>query len=203
MRGFHAVKKSNLTAQSGLISKDLRRRKGLTLDQIADAAELSKGHLSRFERGEKALSVASMLRLAQALNTTVGRLLGEEFDKDGIRVVKAKDASSVSVNNETDSYIYRTLSGPESAEQVHTSIVMNIPENGTQTSESFHGGRELLYVLSGGIRVELADQIIELDRGDYLEFPGHIPHSIVNLANPSSILLIIINADHLKRKNMT
>ena len=87
------MKKSNLTAQSGLISKDLRRRKGLTLDQIADAAELSKGHLSRFERGEKALSVASMLRLAQALNTTVGRLLGEEFDKDGIRVVKAKDAS--------------------------------------------------------------------------------------------------------------
>ncbi len=51
-----------------------------TLDQLAEVTGLSKGHLSRFERGEKSLSVAALMRLAQALGTSVSFLLGEDVD---------------------------------------------------------------------------------------------------------------------------
>ena len=40
-------------AQFGLLARELRRRRNMTLEELSRQSGLSKGHLSRFERGEK------------------------------------------------------------------------------------------------------------------------------------------------------
>ena len=59
---------------AGALVRSLRRRANLTLDRLAEEVELSKSHLSRYERGEKSLSVSSLMRLAKALGTSVAAL---------------------------------------------------------------------------------------------------------------------------------
>src|SRR5579871_1350873 len=54
-----------------------RTRAGLTLDQLAQRAELSPPHLSRLESGERQPSVAALLALSRALGVTMSVLLGE------------------------------------------------------------------------------------------------------------------------------
>jgi quercetin dioxygenase-like cupin family protein len=42
------------------------------------------------------------------------------------------------------------------------------------------GTKELLQVLEGSIRVEVAGQLLILDAGDAVAFPGDVPHAYAN-----------------------
>jgi quercetin dioxygenase-like cupin family protein len=42
------------------------------------------------------------------------------------------------------------------------------------------GTRELLHVLQGDVVVEVAEQVIALQTGDALSFPGDVPHAYAN-----------------------
>jgi transcriptional regulator with XRE-family HTH domain len=53
----------------------LRRSKGLSIEKLADAADISAGYLSEVERGHSEISGAKLARLAEQLGTTVDYLL--------------------------------------------------------------------------------------------------------------------------------
>ena len=55
-----------------------RERQGLTLDQLAELADLSKPYLSRLESGERQPAIGTLLVLARSLGVSVASLLGED-----------------------------------------------------------------------------------------------------------------------------
>src|ERR1700728_3454798 len=57
--------------------REERTRAGLTLEQLAQRAELSTPYLSRLESGERQPSVAALLALSRALGVSMSTLLGE------------------------------------------------------------------------------------------------------------------------------
>src|SRR3954463_12833202 len=57
-----------------------RRARGLSLDQAAGLATVSKSYLSRLERGERSVdSRALLLRIAGALEVSVADLTGQPY----------------------------------------------------------------------------------------------------------------------------
>jgi transcriptional regulator with XRE-family HTH domain len=63
----------------GLRLSDLRRKKGESLQQVADAVGVSKAHIWEMEKGRADNpSVALVSRLAEHYGTTVAFLVGEE-----------------------------------------------------------------------------------------------------------------------------
>ena len=57
--------------------QNVRRRrdaKGFTQEVLAERAELDRTYISDVERGARNLSIASMVRIAQALGTTLAEL---------------------------------------------------------------------------------------------------------------------------------
>ena len=176
----------------GFRARDIRKRLKLTMDQVGEKAELSKGHLSRFERGEKTLSVASLLRLASALETTVGVLIGEEMDNDEIHLVRQSGEDASKLPGESSDYVFRTLGGGD-ATQKHNTFNLILPENRVHKATVFHGGRELLYVIAGEVNVCVGKREMHLTEGDYLEFPGSVPHSLESAKGTASVLLIVVS----------
>ena len=57
--------------------REERTRAGLTLEQLAQRAELSTAHLSRLESGDRQPSVAALIALSRALGVSMSTLLGE------------------------------------------------------------------------------------------------------------------------------
>lgn len=55
--------------------RELRWKKGLTQEQLAELADLSTPYVSHLERGSKKASLAVLLRLAECLQVTVDQLL--------------------------------------------------------------------------------------------------------------------------------
>lgn len=62
---------------SGQRVRALRLALGLTQEQLAEAADLNVIQLSNIERGATEPKLRTIVRLAEALNVSVGKLVGE------------------------------------------------------------------------------------------------------------------------------
>ena len=66
------------TEELGAVLRERRASQGLSQQALADRAGLSRNFVAQVERGESSPTVSTLTRLAVALATTVGELLGEE-----------------------------------------------------------------------------------------------------------------------------
>jgi len=61
----------------GQVIAKMRRNRGIAQDELAHLAGFSRGHIGIIERGEKALTIWTLKRLADALKTTPSKIFAE------------------------------------------------------------------------------------------------------------------------------
>lgn len=171
--------------------KRLRRDRNLTLDVLAEKTGLNKSHLSRLERGEKSPSVATVVKLAQALKVPVATFFGETIDDNAIHMVRAKSRRMIKASPEHGSYPFATLSKPGDHNRVE-SFVMVPPEVFNDEGFINHAGEEVFYVLEGKVEISFADRSVAMSQGDYLQFPGHLQHQVRRLSDKALVLIVIL-----------
>ncbi|MBL6458160.1 helix-turn-helix transcriptional regulator [Belnapia sp. T6] len=177
---------SETPTATGILGPQLRRlrqARGLTLDALAEAVGLDKGYLSRLERGQKAPSIATLLRLAGSLGVSVAELLGETLPADAVRITRASRRRAAPMQMLTEG------SGPLAAFLIHPPA--EFAEEGAQD----HGGQELLYVLEGRIELAFADRSLQLSAGDAAEFAGHLPHRLRRIGDAPATALVAVARD--------
>lgn len=179
-------------AAHGVQARALRLRRGLTLEALAAQTGLSKGHLSRFERGEKALSIAALLRLSQALQTSVSTLLGEAGGDAVLHIVRRDSRHGRMMAPAEAGYAFSPLSRPGDASAANVFLV-DLPMAAVRDSEHHHAGEEMIFVLDGSVEVEAAGQVTVLGKGDFLQFSGLLKHRLRG-RDPVNQILIVVSA---------
>src|SRR5690606_41864841 len=66
-----------------------RKLNGLSLEQVATRAGITKSYLSKLERGLSSPTVALLLKLAQAFGRSAEQLIGEQAQDSDNDIVKA------------------------------------------------------------------------------------------------------------------
>lgn len=61
--------------------KELRIQKGLTQEELADRAELSKGFISQLERDLTSPSIATLVDILQVLGTDLNKFFSEKTEE--------------------------------------------------------------------------------------------------------------------------
>lgn len=172
--------------------RSTRRRLGLTLQQLAAAAQMDKGFLSRVERGEKSASIATIQSIAKALKLSVGSLLGEVGDDDEVQIVRAHERPGLGVPRDPGGHAYAalTLSGRG---KPFSAFVVDV---GTDTGRvvGTHPGLELMVVMAGAVKVTFAGRTVKLQRGDSAVFPGYIQHRIERVGARAAQVLIVVGS---------
>lgn len=80
-------------AKTGALIRELRREKGITQKQLADALHVTDKAVSKWERGICAPDLALLEPLAKALGCTILELIsGERAQRDGESIMDAKGA---------------------------------------------------------------------------------------------------------------
>ncbi|WP_417840164.1 helix-turn-helix domain-containing protein [Tritonibacter scottomollicae] len=166
----------------------LRREQKLTLAALARVVGLSKGHLSRFERGEKTLSLAALLRIAEALDVSVGTLCDGADPSGELTISHAGGTKPTPMSDEPTAATYRVLGGSGR----HQTLLISIPAHCKTPEPAQHAGRESLYVLSGSILLSIDGDHHPLNAGDYAEFDARSPHVLTGKEEPSEVLLTSI-----------
>jgi len=63
--------------------KRARKQKGMTQEQLADITGISKVHISNMENANTNVSLASLVKIARALDASIDRLIGfEQYQND-------------------------------------------------------------------------------------------------------------------------
>lgn len=167
----------------------LRLGLGLTLDALAEAADIDKGYLSRLERGLKAPSIATLLRLSEALGVPAAELFGERVAEHAVHVMRAAGRIAA-VPGDRLGHAYEMLSRAGAA--LEAFVIHPSAEFPPASAAAIHSGEELVFVLSGTIEMRFADRGFVLTAGDCAQFPGHLPHRMRRVGAEAASALVAV-----------
>lgn len=157
--------------------RDARVRQGLTIDQVAQITDLTKGFISRLERDMVSPSVATLVTICDALSLPVGDL----FAAPKVDLVRSKEAPRIPL---TGDGVEERLLTPR--EQGRLQLVRSTIEplaNGGSELYTLNAELEVLHVLKGKIELVFTGRTEVLGAGDTMTFAGREPHT---WRNPSA-----------------
>ncbi len=162
-----------------VIANHVRQRRqelGLNVGQLAERCGISKGMLSKIENAQTSPSLATLERLAGALDMPVTALFrGLEEERDAV-FVKAGSGPEIIRQGTRAGHIYQLLGSLRGPRKRVEPLLVSL----TESSEVFpifqHSGTELLYMLQGAMDYGYGKQQYRMEPGDTLQFTGDIPH---------------------------
>ncbi|WP_438484845.1 helix-turn-helix domain-containing protein [Streptomyces sp. S186] len=144
--------------------KRLRTQRGVTLAALSEATGISKSTLSRLESGQRRPSLELLLPIAQAHQVPLDELVGApEVGDPRIRLKPQR------INGNTVLPLTRQPGSLQTYKMV-------IPATRSTPEPCTHEGYEWLFVLSGHLRLILADHDLIMTAGEAAEFDTRVPH---------------------------
>ena len=172
-----------------------RMKLGLTVSDLAAAAGLSAGMLSKIENGIISPSLTTLQRLSRALAVPVTAFFRRYEEKRGASFVKAGEGLAIERRGTRNGHQYHLLghTGDRSSRVVVEPYVITL----TAESEVFplfqHSGLEFLYMLEGEVVYRHADRLYTMLPGDSLFFDADAPHGPEELRQMPIRFLSIIS----------
>jgi len=169
--------------------KELRQKKGWTLDELSASCGVSRSMLSQIERNGVNPTVAVALRIAQAFGIALGALVDAPTAVPRIEVVRADDRST-HFRSDKDCRI-RTLSPLHLEKDVEFYEIRLRPGGALRSAPHFAGTREILTVHQGTVRITSGGGTQDLTAGDSAHYPADVPHEIVNTGREPVIAYLV------------
>jgi transcriptional regulator with XRE-family HTH domain len=176
----------NLGRSLGAHVRELRRERGMTLKALGRAAGLSHPFLSQLERGLARPSMASLERIARALDVDLAVLWAPPAGT-GARVVRGDAGHVDSHPDEGAPGALRTLAPGDP-------LLVREWTGGTRrwVGPPWTGvGRTMVYVMHGAVEVEVNGSRHELAAGDAVYFDGRTPHRLRRTGGPATRALYV------------
>jgi transcriptional regulator with XRE-family HTH domain len=174
--------------------RNLRIEHRLSLNQLAKQAGLTKGFLSQVERGLKAPSISSLLRLSQVYRLSIGALLDDPKPVEpAYSLVRRNERKKFAREGSLYGYRYESLAFRKKRKRMEPFIVsppLRVPRRFFE-----HKGDEMVYVLSGQIEIQLGSEKIRLVPGDCVYFDAETPHRSRSIGRERALTLVVIDAN--------
>jgi transcriptional regulator with XRE-family HTH domain len=169
----------------------LRRSKKLTLQKVGAATGLSPGFLSQVEHGQAMPSLTSLRKIAEALNTSLFRLLASEVPTSF--VVRRDQRKSC---NWPGRHVVFELLTPDVCNSQFEVVLTCLRVGQTTCDEPLSHGRsddqEFAVILGGRVELTVGEDLHILDEGDSVLFSSALPHRYRGLGDVEARILSIV-----------
>jgi transcriptional regulator with XRE-family HTH domain len=161
-----------------------------TIAEVASEAGLTKGFVSKLERDLANVSVASLMRLCDALGVPIGSM----FQAAKGEIVRQGEYPPIDFGG---SGLREYLLTPSGEKRVQA-ILSDITPGGGSGNEpySLPADVEFAFVLAGRLRIMVGDEQVTLDQGDAFTFPADAPHTFrsVQASGRTQVLWVVCPA---------
>lgn len=166
--------------------KELRVCKGLTQEELADRAELSKGFISQLERDLTSPSIATLIDILQCLGTTIGEFFNEAAEE---QIVFGKQDYFEKSDPEYKNNIKWII--PNAQKNRMEPLLLTLEAGGSTYPDTPHEGEEFGYVLSGSVSVHLGNKVHKAKKGESFYYRAEKSHY---LTSKNGAILIWVSA---------
>ena len=170
----------------GMKLKELRVLKGLTQEELADRAELSKGFISQLERNLTSPSIATLTDILQCLGTTLGEFFNETPEE---QIVFGKSDYFEKYDADLKNSIRWII--PNAQKNMMEPILLTLEAGGETYPDNPHEGEEFGYVLQGSVTIHIGGKTYRAKKGESFYFVSDKKHF---LSSKSGAALIWVSS---------
>jgi len=163
-----------------------RQKAGLSLTELARRAGIAKSTLSQLESGTGNPSVETIWALSTALGVSFSQLV--EPVRPRVRVVRAGEGPRFAA--ESADYVTTLLSPAPPHARRDVYLVQAEPGRPRESEPHTPGTVEHVVLSSGRALVGLLDDPVELGPGDYISYPGDLPH-VFRALEPRTMAVLV------------
>jgi transcriptional regulator with XRE-family HTH domain len=173
--------------------RSLRHRLGLTVQDLATAAGISTGMLSKIENGQISPSLSTLQALAGALNVPLTTLFAAFEERRDCSFVPAGQGLAIERRGTKAGHLYQLLGHGLGGDVVVEPYLITLSEDAEPYTAFQHAGVEFIHMLTGEVVYRHGDRTYHLRPGDSLLFDSAAPHGPENLlVRPMTYLSIIV-----------
>lgn len=152
----------------------LRKQKGLTLKEVAERTGFTKSYLSMVESGKKSPPIATLSKIARALEVDIAAFFEEKNPEDKLTIVRKGERKVVVRDGSSFGYIYESIAPAKRLKMMEPFIITH--PVGIEGGWVDHEGEEFMFVLEGSVRFFYGDKEYILKEGDCVYFDSSIIH---------------------------
>jgi transcriptional regulator with XRE-family HTH domain len=188
-----AVGERTLERSVGAQVRLLRHRLGLTVQDLARAASISTGMLSKIENGQISPSLGTLQAVAAALNVPLSTLFAAFEERRDCSFVPAGQGLVIDRRGTKAGHLYQLLGHALGGDLVVEPYLITLHADAVPHTAFQHGGVEFIYMLTGEVVYRHGDASWHLRPGDSLLFDSAAPHGPETLVlQPITYLSVIV-----------
>ena len=174
--------------QLGPRIRALRQARNITLRELAERAGVTESFLSQVEREVTSPSIASVQRIARALDLAIAELFTEEAPHSRVVRRAARRRIAYPGLRAIDEFLTSDMSG-------RLQVILSTIEPGGGTGDepyAHDSDEEVVIVLSGQLELWVADEHHLLEEGDSIAYSSRLPHRNVNSSDRQALVLFCV-----------
>lgn len=174
----------------GRVLRELRKQKGLSLNDLAHVSGVSRSMLSQMETGRSVPSVVVLCKIARGLEVPVTAFLKSAEGEAPSFLSAEQTPLRISADGKC---AWRTLT-PGDRDRHAEFYEVSLRAGGIEKAPPYpQGVRANLAVSEGLLLVAIGGQRHRLAAGDVLEFAAGAPHSYINPGNGEALFYLVLH----------
>ncbi|WP_343560467.1 XRE family transcriptional regulator [Sphingobacterium sp.] len=172
--------------------KEIRKEKGITIQEVADKAGVSKGLISQIENNRTIPSLLVLINIINALDVDLNEFF-KDFNSDldaGPIVVRKKDSYTAFEKEHAVGFHYQRIFTSTMDSSTMDIVLLELQPDAQRPmveTEAY----EYKYIISGQVEYVFQDQKIGLEEGDSIFFNGRLSHTPRNVGKEKALMLIV------------
>lgn len=168
--------------------RELRRKRGVTLDEVAEATGVSKSMLGQIERGECGLSVATLWKISTGLKISFTALMSE--DRPKAQIVENTALAPLG-NGQAGFRLYPVF--PAETDRSFDILYIEL-DPGTESVSEAHeqGTEEFALVYEGTLSLTAGNETYIVPAGHSIRYGGDQVHGYANRGARTVRLYMVI-----------
>jgi len=170
----------------------LRRQHDLSVSDLASAAGISNGMLSKIENGAISASLATLQAISKVLQAPLSSLFASFEDRQDCSYVPAGQGLTIDRRGTKVGHLYQLLGHAVRGDVAVEPYLITLSENAEPYTSFSHGGVEFIYMLEGEVNYRHGSQTYRLKEADALLFDSSALHGPESLVGAGTRYLSII-----------
>jgi len=172
--------------------KSLRREKRITIQELADRAEVSKGWISQIENGRTVPSLTVLVDIVKSLGVNLSEFFSEiklSETRNPVLVRRREEYEAFEKEHTVGFHYHRIFTRSIKSSTIDI-VLLELEEDASRpmvSTEAF----EYKYIISGKARFRFEDQEIDFNEGDSILFDGRHLHAPQNIGKGRLSILAI------------
>ncbi|MGB9668380.1 MAG: helix-turn-helix domain-containing protein [Thermosulfidibacteraceae bacterium] len=158
--------------------RDLRLKRGFTLNELAERTGFSIALLSQIENNIVSPPISTLWKIAEVLGVKIYYFFQDTpIEGEDFVVVRGGKGKPVARRETYPNLSFYSLAFGLADRKMEPFMVVFDNDEFGKTPHS-HEGEEFLYVLEGSLLLKLGSETIELSAGDSIYYDSKIPHCV-------------------------